>query len=174
MHPDLNAFRKWACGDLVSNSNRGVFAEWLVGVALGVVDGGLPRKEWDSCDLRYGGIAIEVKAAGLSQVWPQTQNSTPRFSVKPQKMAWDAATNVWETYDPPRRTADLYVFCLHEATPANNANVADPSCWKFWVVSTDTINDNLGEQASLGIATLNRLAPPVEWRALKAAVDRQK
>ena len=34
---DLEGFRVWATGNLVENRNRGIFAEWLVGTALGVV-----------------------------------------------------------------------------------------------------------------------------------------
>jgi hypothetical protein len=51
---------RWAYSDLLSNTNRSVFAEYLVGLALGVVD--RPRVEWDSVDLRYGDHKIEVKA----------------------------------------------------------------------------------------------------------------
>ena len=174
MKPDLDSFRRWAYGDLVDNCNRGIFAEWLVGIALGVAGDDKPRREWDACDFRYShGLAIEVKAAGLSQTWKQSKNSTPRFSIKKQKEAWDAATNKWTKYNPPRRTADLYVFCLHEAVPATNDNVADPSCWKFWVVSTDTIDEKLGGQASLGLGALGQLAAPVPWQNLKAAVDNE-
>jgi len=32
----LEALRRWALGSLVENRNRGLFAEWLVGTALGV------------------------------------------------------------------------------------------------------------------------------------------
>ena len=43
-------FWRWAYSDLLSNRNRSIFAEYIVGVALGIVDN--PRVEWDSVDLR--------------------------------------------------------------------------------------------------------------------------
>lgn len=171
MKLDLKSFRRWACGNLADNRNRGIFAEWLVGVTLGVVGDDEPRREWDACDWRYRDRGVEVKAAGFGQSWSQREKSTPRFSIEKQKWAWDAKTNTGEDCDPPRRTAAVYVFCLHDQFPATNDNVADPSSWKFWVVATVVIDEQLGEQGSLGLATLNTLADPVPWRGLRAAVD---
>ena len=124
---DIGGFRDWALGNLVDNAARGWFAEWMVGKALGVIGDRDTRAEWDSVDLRYGDLKIEVKASGLSQSWNPRNRSTPSFGVAPRKMAWDAATDAWESFDPPRRTADVYVFCLHHAVPADNENVADPA-----------------------------------------------
>jgi len=47
---DIDRFRRWALGNLVDNRNRGLFAEWLVGEALGVIDEATPRREWDAYD----------------------------------------------------------------------------------------------------------------------------
>jgi hypothetical protein len=51
-------FWQWAYSDVLSNRNRSIFAEFIVGVALGVVD--RPSLEWDSTDLCYRGFSIEV------------------------------------------------------------------------------------------------------------------
>ncbi len=48
-------FWQWAYSDLLSNRNRALFAEFIVGTALGVL--GQPRVEWDSVDLHYSGHA---------------------------------------------------------------------------------------------------------------------
>ena len=37
MSGDLTEFQRWATGNLVENRNRGIFGEWLVGQALGVI-----------------------------------------------------------------------------------------------------------------------------------------
>ncbi|MCY4163760.1 MAG: hypothetical protein OXE93_06045 [bacterium] len=42
---DLDAFRFWAMGDLVDNRNREIFAEWLVGQAIGAIGDGDFRQE---------------------------------------------------------------------------------------------------------------------------------
>jgi len=57
----------WECAysDILSNRNRAIFAEYLVGLALNVVD--KPRIEWASADLCYRGIKIEVKASAYIQ-----------------------------------------------------------------------------------------------------------
>ena len=50
---DMGRFQDWALGNLVGNTNRGIFAEWLVGQALGAIGEDETREEWDECDLRY-------------------------------------------------------------------------------------------------------------------------
>jgi hypothetical protein len=69
-------FWAWAFSDLVANTTRSAFAEFLVGHALGVLD--RPRVSWDAVDLRYGEHKIEVKAAGLVQTWPSKPHSVAR------------------------------------------------------------------------------------------------
>jgi len=166
----LEVFRRWALGNLVENRNRGLFAEWLVGTALGVA--GKERLEWDEADLRYQDRLIEVKASGRGQAWPQDKPSTPSFDIKKRSRSWNAETNTIEEFDPPRRVADLYVFCLHQSYPATNDNVADPDEWAFWVVSTDTIDAELGDQKTIGLTRLQQLTDSVAWAELSESIDR--
>ena len=168
---DVSGFHSWAAGNLVDNRNRGIFAEWLVGQALEVIDPGDVRKEWDAVDLRYGDIGIEIKSSGLSQTWHQVKVSTPRFDVSEQSQWWDSDTDTWGSYDPPRRTADMYVFCLHEAVPATNENVVDLSQWRFWIIPTPVLNSELASQKSVGMRTLNRLSKSVTFSEIKATID---
>ena len=65
----------------------------------------------------------------------------------------------------------MYVFCLHKPVPANNENVADANEWRFWVISGRTLDEQLGRQQTVGIATLNRLADPIRWTDIKPSVD---
>jgi len=169
---DIGGFQRWAMGDLAGNRNRGIFAEWLVAQALGVIRDGDVRQEWEAVDLRFGDLAVEVKASGSSQTWSGGGSSTPRFRIPRQKHAWFADMDEMIPYDPPRRTADVYVFCLHQSVPVTNENVADPRCWSFWVVATSAIDEELEGQASVGISTLNQLAEPIGWSDVKAAVER--
>ncbi len=168
---DLEGFRVWATGNLVENRNRGIFAEWLVGTALGVVDPVVPRREWDAADLRFRERLIEVKSSGRGQSWPQDRPSTIRFDIPPSKQPWDAETDTWVDLDPPRRIASVYVFCCHEPFPATNDNVADPSAWRFWVIPTTTLNAELDHQKTVGVGTLDRLVETVQWVELRSAVD---
>ena len=45
MTADFAGFSRWATGNLVDNRNRGIFAEWLVGQALGVIEADDVRTE---------------------------------------------------------------------------------------------------------------------------------
>lgn len=164
--PPRGSFHRWAVGNLVDNTNRGLYAEWLVGQALGIIGTGDRRTEWSSFDLRYRDITIEVKASGISQTWNPEKLSTPRFDIRPRKMAWDADTDKWRTFDPPRRLADIYVFCLHESVSATNKDVQDPLCWSFWVTPTRLLDQELGGQKSVGVGTLNRLTRSTSWEAI--------
>ena len=60
---DLRQFWRWACSDLIGNAQRGVLAEYIVGLALGCVADGV-RVEWDASDLlTEAGIRVEVKSS---------------------------------------------------------------------------------------------------------------
>ena len=168
---DIDRFRRWALGNLVDNRNRGLFAEWLVGEALDVIDEATPRREWDAYDLMYRETRIEIKASGRSQSWSQERPSTIRFGIEQRSSSWTAASDEWIPHDQPTRFADVYVFCLHQPVPATNENVVDPAHWTFWVVSTEVLDQELGSQKSLGIRTLNRLASPVAWSDIRDEVD---
>ena len=168
-NPPPGSFHRWAVGNLVGNVNRGLYAEWLVGQALGIIGEGVHRTEWDWCDLRYRDITIEVKASGLSHTWNPERQSTPRFDIAPRKGRWDA-DGEWRTFDPPRRPADTYVFCLHEVVPATIKNVQDPDGWTFWVIPTRLLDEELGGQKSVGVGTLHSLTRSVDWEAIPAAL----
>ena len=64
----LGDFWSWAYS-VFSNLNRSVFAEFIVGSALGII--GLPRVEWRAYDFLYCGKKIEVKSAAYVQSWEQ-------------------------------------------------------------------------------------------------------
>src|SRR6185437_3862550 len=67
-------FLQWTASDLVSNSTRGVLAEFLVARALAVDT--RVRDEWQAFDLRTAtGKKIEVKADAYIQSWGQKELS---------------------------------------------------------------------------------------------------
>jgi len=167
----MSGFHYWAVGNLTGNLNRGLFAEWLVGTALGVIKDGDTRDEWDAFDLQYGDLKVEVKASGLSHPHNPHRRSTPRFDIARRKWTWDAEVNTWRPLDPPRRQADVYVFCLHKVTPVTSKNVQDRDCWVFWVVPTRKLDNELGEQKSLGESTLDSLTTRVEWSEIRSSVQ---
>ena len=143
-------FWQWMGSDLVSNALRGTFAEYLVSLAVGVADG--VQEEWADYDVRTPeGIKIEVKTSGYIQTWHQTKPSDPRFDIAP-KYAWDPATNEF-SYNK-RRSADVYVFCLHHHLDQPTINPLDMTQWMFYILPTVALEREAVEQKSI---SLNRL-----------------
>ena len=160
-------FWSWAYSDVLSNANRSVFAEYLVGCALGALE--RPRVEWDGCDLLYRGKKIEVKASAYIQSWQQKQLSKIVFDIAPHR-AWDAVTNV--TVSEPARTADCYVFCLFADRDRDTCRVADSSRWLFYVVSTQLLNQHFPGQKTARLSSIERISTPVSFQQLRTEIDR--
>lgn len=166
----LGDFWSWAYSDLLSNGNRSVFAEFIVGTALGAT--ATPRREWDAVDLRYGDKTIEVKASAYAQSWaPPARPSPIRFDIG-KKIGWDAATNTSGT--TPMRAADCYVFCLHNERDREQAlaRILDVASWEFYVVATPELERLYKDQKSLQLSRLVTHCAAVSYGGLRVAVDR--
>lgn len=149
-------FLRWVAGDLTSNRMRGLFAEWLLASSLGVATEGASRVEWDAVDIRFRNLKIEVKTSGDSQQW--TDDRSPmRFSIEPQARAWDAETNETKRLSPPKRTADVYVFCTHSARNLTNCAVMDVDNWSFLVVQTLVLDEVFGAQKTVSASILGKV-----------------
>jgi hypothetical protein len=166
-------FWRWAYSDLRSNANRGRFAEYLVGRALGGAADDRPRVEWAAADLEYREFWIEVKASGYWQSWPQRGPSAIQFGIAKTKL-WDEATGLWGSA-APARWADLYVFCHHAERRRASADPLVVGQWDFYVVPTERIDAACGDGKSVGVERVRRLAADAglrcEWAELKAGVD---
>lgn len=165
----LGDFWSWAYSDLLSNGNRSVFAEFIVGTALGAT--ATPRREWDAVDLRYGDKTIEVKASAYTQSWePSAKPSPIQFDIG-KKLGWDAATNTYGT--TLARAADCYVFCLHNERDREQAlmRILDVASWEFYVVATRELERFYTNQKSLRLSRLLTHCSPVTYDRLRATVD---
>lgn len=152
--------------DILSNRNRSIFAEFIVGSALGVVD--TPRTEWDCVDHRYNRQTIEVKSAAYVQSWVQEKLSTISFDIG-KKTPWYAETNTWGTESI--RSADCYVLCLYTETDVKRANVLNLDDWEFYILSAKTINREFKDQKRVALSRIMRVCDPVAYDGLKEAVD---
>lgn len=159
-------FWQWAYSDILTNRNRSIFAEFIVGVALGAVD--KPRVEWDSADLLYRGFRIEVKSPAYCQSWHQEKPSTIKFNVC-RAVIWSPATGKSE--GEPVRSAHVYVFCHYPERDRAKVNVLDVPAWDFYVVSTETLNRQFREAKSMSLATVRQLGIQSKFDGLKATVD---
>lgn len=159
-------FWSWAYSDILSNRNRSIFAEFIVGSALGVID--TPRIEWDGVDLHYNNKKIEVKSAAYLQSWQQNGPSVIRYDIS-KKMSWHADDNSFET--EPIRAADCYVFCLYTEMDETKANIIDLRAWQFFILNTEQIEQELGNQKSIGINGIQAICNPVRYNKLKSQID---
>jgi len=169
--PDLNGrtigdFWQWAYSDVLSNRNRSIFAEYIVALALGVVD--KPRVEWDSVDLRYGDLKIEVKSSAYCQSWFQKKPSAILFSIR-KAIFWNSETAAYE--GEAIRSADVYVFCVYAEQDKTKGNVLYVSTWDFYVVATETLNREFGTAKSISLSGVARIGFRCKWPGLRTAVE---
>ena len=161
----LQDFWRWAYSDVLVNTIRAVFGEFLVASALGVQS--KPRVDWDSVDLRLESATIEVKTTSEIQAWPHPEGVTPsppRFDIARHEK-WDAETGEYST--ERGRWSDCYVFCLYKGPdhePSTNLErrmaVLDVSNWRFHVAPTSELN-HLGDQKTIGLKAIAARWP--EW-----------
>ncbi len=79
---DLNSFWSWSSSELLSNTLRGVLAEYIVSQDVGCK--AQAREEWDAYDLPSPeGIKIEIKSSAYLQSWAQKKLSNISFSIQP-------------------------------------------------------------------------------------------
>jgi hypothetical protein len=166
---DLLGFWQWATSDLLSNATRGILAEYIVAHAVG--DSDTARTEWNPFDaIAENRVRIEVKSAAYIQSWHQDKYSRITFSTRPT-LAWDSRTNLLTT--ERKRQSDVYVFCLLDHKDQSTVDPLNLSQWRFFVVSTEKLNAELGEQKSLGLNRLLQIkAEETEYNQLAKAVAR--
>lgn len=155
-------FWRWAYPDILTNSTRGVFAEWLVAQILNIPL--LPRVEWDVCDLRTPcGVRIEVKSGARRQSW-HTPSHAPSKVVFSGLRALPGTAEVRsgkeQTYN-----ADLYVFAVHTEIDLQRWDAFDMAQWKFFILPNAALSA-LG-QSSMGLSTLERLASAMDAVAFR-------
>lgn len=161
----LGDFWSWAYGNLLENTVRPAFAEFMVGALLGVDSSS--RVVWDSVDLRWRGVNVEVKSAAYVQAWTQKRPSTIQFDIA-RKYPWDAETNIYGAEQV--RSADCYVFCLYPERDEARADPIDVPAWRFWVVPTAQIDAVFGGQKSVALSRIEGLVEAVGAAGLAAAV----
>lgn len=159
----------WAYSDVLANTDRGCFAEFLVAAALGITSE--PRNTWAPCDLSYRGRGIEVKSSGYCQSWHQRGPSKIVFGIAP-KRPWDAETGTLGTERV--RSAACYVFALFTERDQSlaRARILDVSAWKFYVLGTSALTADVGEQKTLTLDRLKRVTTPVAYSDLRTAIEK--
>ena len=158
---------RWAYSDLLSNTERGVLAEFIVGMLIGAIH--RVRAAWDPVDLQTAaGRGVEVKSSAYWQTWHQERPSRIQFSIRPAR-AWRPETNEFD--EEPRRNADVYVFCVLGAPDRGRSDPLDLAEWQFFVAASARLDQQFGEQKTIGLASLATVAQgPLRAEELAAAV----
>ena len=146
-------FWQWAFSDFLSNSLRGVLAEYLVAQAIGATH--KPRLEWDAYDLETAdGLKIEVKSSAYLQTWEQRRPTPPSFGIGPRR-GWEAKTGQWAA--EAGRSAEVYVFCIFAEQDRAKADPLDTGQWFFLVCPTPLLNEHFPAQKSVRLSALGGL-----------------
>jgi hypothetical protein len=165
--PHILDFWQWAASDLLGNTFRGWFAEFLVASDLGITAG--TRRDWEGFDLQTDdGTRLEIKASAYLQSWKQRRLSQPRFSIRPAK-AWDPATDTFT--EAAARHSDAYVFCLLHHQDKATVDPLNVSQWTFYALPTRLLDTSFGSRQVLKLPQLKELAPPeTRWGGIGHAI----
>lgn len=169
-------FHEWAYSDLMDNTIRGDFAEYLVAEALRLTI--KPRKNWGPFDLKTeGGIKIEVKCSSSHQNWPHEKPRQISFQVPNLTRYWDGEKGKYVKLCPPRRVADVYIFCVLARKDGSRPDPLLLDDWTFHVVHKDLLDMN--NRSSVAISRLRDIcqnaalaAFSVNYDELAAAITR--
>jgi len=159
-------FWKWSMSNILSNTDRGVLAEFIVATAIGF-DNPI-RNDWDSYDLTAdnGRIKIEVKSSAYIQSWEQSKLSTIIFSIR-ESGCWDSKTN---TYSDSKRHSDLYVFCLLKHKEQETLDPLKLEQWEFYVVKTEILNKYERSKVSITLNSLRKLTDAISYSQLREKI----
>lgn len=164
----LQDFWAWNSSNLLNNTLRGSYCEFIVSAAIGADLSGV-NDDWTPYDIlmESENIRIEVKSASYLQAWEQSKLSTIQFSIRPTR-AWSPQTGYGnETV----RQSDVYVFCLYKETVREQADPLVLDGWDFYVIATAKLNEACGAQKSISLSSLLKLGPvKADYTGIKTAI----
>jgi hypothetical protein len=146
-------FWRWAFGNLMEDTLKGLFAEWLVGRLIGLeLDLGGRQGGANSDLIMRCGTRVEVKSAAYWQSWKlYTEAGLPiaRELIEPRHLARLSKPlqfQVRRTRDSVDRSgtdsllwSDLYVFAAQFETDPTRWNVLDLAQWRFYCLTRENV-----------------------------------
>lgn len=172
----LSDFWKWNSSDLLNNTMRGAFAEFIVATALDL-DLTTTHIDWESYDLRHGDEMIEVKCSAYLQSWHPKDKpdkfSKIIFSIAPayEWLPDEARYN----YENHKRHSNVYVFCHYKCKERAPENPLELKNWDFYVLATYKIDAAFGSQRSISLSGLINRGKPTkcDYEGLRAAIAKE-
>lgn len=163
----LSDYWRWNASDLLNNTLRGSYCEFIVSAALGVDLSGT-NDDWTPYDISFpynwvcngesrDKVRIEVKSCAYLQAWRQGDGrlSSIQFSIRPTR-AWDSISGYAEEV---KRQSDVYVFCLYTETVRERADPLVLDGWDFYIVPTHILDEQCGPQKTISLTMLQKLDP---------------
>jgi hypothetical protein len=160
---------QWAHSDLLSNLERAIFGEYLVGRALGVTEGAT-RKEWDKIDLRYKGKFIEVKTTGTKQRWVKAKEPSNRFDIS-KKYPYEWGLPSVDYSNEKIRAAHVYVFCVF-GPKEDDGEVTDVTQWRFFVFPRALVDLLWKNQKSVPLNVVKQTGIEIGFDKIEGAVGK--
>ena len=162
-------FWAWSMSRLIADGPRGM-------------DMTEPKRGWGECDIVYphGGkpVRIEVKCSTLLQAWERPSPPKPVFSIAKTlncdiEDTGDGYRYIGRDGSPPKRRSDIYVFCVFAEEDRSRANPMVLDQWRFYVVPTAAIDEQLGDQRKISLLGLSRIgAIECSYDEIRPTVDR--
>jgi len=161
-------FWSWGHSDILGNTARGRFAEFIVATAL-KIDLSIMNDGWNAFDLTSPeGIKVEIKASAYIQTWMQKDFSKINFSIKAAR-SWNSITN--EMAETPSRASDVYVFCLLNHKEQNTIDPMNLDQWEFFVLSILEVNNC--NVSTISLKSLQKLTKSVSYSNLREEIIRK-
>ena len=174
----LSDFWRWSSSDLLDNTLRGSYCEFIVATAL-ELDVAVSHENWLPWDLPFpcqwqdiygdihNNIRIEVKSSAYLQSWNEDKLSNIIFSIR-QTHAWDAEKGFYGEF---KRQSDVYVFCLYDVKERSKADPLILDKWKFYIVPTWKLDEICGPQKTISLNSLLQLNPiRADYSGIQAAI----
>jgi len=160
-------FWRWAFSDILMDTLRGSFAEFLVARLIG--ETGHPPPDTTACDiLTSAETRVEVKSTAFVQRWT-TPRKNPALSfsgLKRKPYNYDTGVYGVESY-----LADVYVFCLLAEKDRTKIDVFDLTQWEFYVVTQGDLERITRNRSSVSLASLRSHVKPCPVERLSSEVS---
>lgn len=172
----LSDFWKWNSSDLLNNTMRGAFAEFIIATALDL-DLTTTHVDWESYDLLWEDKKIEVKCSAYLQSWyPKNQpdkyskiifSISPAYDWIPDEARYD--------YDNHKRHSNVYVFCHYKSKERAPENPLNLNNWDFYVLATYKIDAIFGMQRSISLSGLINRGKPTkcDYAGIRDAIEKE-
>ncbi len=174
--PHLNGtlvdFWRWAFSDLCDDDIKGIFAEWMVRMLLGLPLQDSRRISWADSDIILpNGTRIEVKATSVWQSWKLVnEDGTPKpvrapTALSPAKFRFaglQARTAVSPAAPDALRQfkSDFYVFCFHSQIDPSGWDAWNLAHWEFYMMTRQELTESkVGN--SISLAALRNVRAPM-------------